>query len=91
MSWNYRIIQYADGDGFGLHEVYYDRNWEVTAWTEEAIVVGDTVKEINDSLLRMRVDAKNRPVFIEAEWEARQASNHDLDHQASNGPEPGSK
>lgn len=23
MSWNYRIVEYADGSGFGLHEVYY--------------------------------------------------------------------
>lgn len=23
MRWNYRIVRYADGRGFGLHEVYY--------------------------------------------------------------------
>lgn len=33
MSWNYRIVKYRDGSGFGLHEVYYDREglpWGMT-------------------------------------------------------------
>jgi len=24
VAWNYRIVKYRDGSGFGLHEVYYD-------------------------------------------------------------------
>jgi hypothetical protein len=23
MSWNYRIVRYRNGEGFGLHEVFY--------------------------------------------------------------------
>ncbi len=27
MSWNYRIVKYGEsGAGFGLHEVFYDKN-----------------------------------------------------------------
>lgn len=33
MSWTYRIVKYRDGSGFGLHEVYCDREglpWGMT-------------------------------------------------------------
>jgi hypothetical protein len=71
MSWSYRIIKYADDDGYGLHEVYYDANGEVTGWTEDPSVVGDTVKELIESLKMMRICARHRPVFEEAELEAK--------------------
>lgn len=32
--WNYRIVKYADGSGYGLHEVYYDDNGEPKGYTE---------------------------------------------------------
>ena len=35
MSWNYRIVKYLDDKGFGLHEVYYDKDgepWGMTKW-----------------------------------------------------------
>ena len=24
MTWNYRVVKYSDGSGYGLHEIYYD-------------------------------------------------------------------
>jgi hypothetical protein len=65
MSWSYRILKYADNDGYGLHEVYFDANNQVTGWTERAITVSDTPKGIVDQLLQMRLCAKHRPVLDE--------------------------
>lgn len=73
MSWSYRIIKYADDDGYGLHEVYFDPNGEVTGWTENPITVGDTTKGIVEQLLQMRICAKNHPVFDEVSFNARKS------------------
>lgn len=32
--WNYRIIKYMDGRGYGLHEVHYDENGSVRGYAE---------------------------------------------------------
>lgn len=73
MSWNYRIVKYADGTGFGLHEVHYDSAGKETAMTERpAGFVGDTSEEIRGSLMMAKMDATKRPVFDEpAEWAER--------------------
>ena len=62
--WNYRVIRYADGDGFGLHEMHYIDGIE-NSWTERPIVVGKSIENINAQLSQMRVDARRRPVFDE--------------------------
>ena len=36
-SWNFRIVRYADGSGYGLHEVYYDERGKPETMTEEPI------------------------------------------------------
>ncbi len=33
MTWNYRIVKYADGSGFGLHEVGYNLMGEPVSMT----------------------------------------------------------
>ena len=38
MSWNYRVIRYANNEGFGLHEVYYDESGKVEGWTEDPVI-----------------------------------------------------
>ena len=35
MSWNYRIVEYRDGSGFGLHEVFYDDKGQPWSMTEQ--------------------------------------------------------
>lgn len=70
MSWNYRIVKYANGQGFGLHEVHYDKNGEEIRMTENpAAFVGDTPEDIRDALVFAKMDASRRPVFDEPkEW-----------------------
>lgn len=66
MTWNYRIVEYADGDGYGLHEVHYDADGkEISMTANPAGFVGDTPEEIRGALLLAKVDATKRPIFIE--------------------------
>jgi len=37
MSWNYRVVKYKDGSGFGLHEVFYDKAGEPLTMTAKPI------------------------------------------------------
>lgn len=36
MSWNYRIVRYRGGKGYGLHEVHYDKSGRAFAMSKEA-------------------------------------------------------
>lgn len=69
--WNYRIVEYQDGSGYGLHEVYYDDDGQPWAMTEGAARFvcdrDEGAEGIKESLLRARVDAIKRPVFKEPE------------------------
>jgi hypothetical protein len=66
MSWNYRIVKYADGSGFGLHEVHYDKKGREISMTENlASFAGDTAEEVRSSLMMAKMDAYKRPVFDE--------------------------
>ena len=68
MTWNYRIVKYADGRGYGLHEVYYDKKGKEISMTETpAIFVGDDPEEIHGSMIIARTDAIRRPIFEEPE------------------------
>ena len=58
MSWNYRIIKHEDY--YGLHEVYYDDEGEVDAWTLEPLWVGDDIKDLQDSLETAWMDSMRR-------------------------------
>jgi len=71
MSWNYRIVRYRSGEGFGLHEVFYDDDGLPWGMTENPATFVSGTDEgpagIKGSLLRARVDAIKRPVFDEPE------------------------
>jgi hypothetical protein len=68
MSWNYRIVKYADGTGYGLHEVHYDHDNKPIRMTKEpAGFAGDSPEEVRAALLAAKVDATKRTVFDEPE------------------------
>ena len=54
--WNYRIIK--DGDDYGLYEVFYNEEGEITLHSENPDVVGESVDDIIKSLELMLGDAK---------------------------------
>lgn len=70
MSWNYRIIHH-DTDAepwYGLHEVYYDGDGSVMAWTKDAARFSAyTLQGVQESLLWARGDARKRPVLLESQ------------------------
>lgn len=78
MTWNYRII-YHDDDKYpyyGLHEVFYTKKGKIKFWTKRADVVGEGnidegVGEIISALKMMLKDAKNSPVLIHSEIDAK--------------------
>lgn len=76
MSWNYRIVCYADGSGYGLHEVHYNEDggaWSMTR--QPAGFVGDTAEDVRGSMMLAFTDAKRRPVFMEpAAWAPRRTA-----------------
>jgi len=74
MTWNYRIFRYKnklkgypDWDSFGIHEAYYDDNGKVEGWTEDAIIVGDSVKELFKVLKMIEKDMKRMPEILDYE------------------------
>lgn len=70
MTWNYRIVKYFDGSGFGLHEVHYDSDGVPKSMTKEPVrFTGETPEEIRESMVLARSDASRRSVLDEpAEW-----------------------
>lgn len=71
MPWNYRIVEYRDGSGFGLHEVMYDNDGLPWSMTEEPATFTCDRDEgpngVKQSLLMARVDAIKRPIFKQPE------------------------
>jgi hypothetical protein len=70
MSWNYRLVKYANGSGFGVHEVHYDANGNPQSMTAEpATFVGEAPEDIADALLKARADVARRGIFEQpVEW-----------------------
>jgi len=54
--WNYRIIK--DADAYGLYEVFYNDDGEISAHSENPEMVGESVEEIKGSLELMLEDVK---------------------------------
>ena len=54
--WNYRIIK--DKYTYGLYEVFYNDDGEITAHADEAQVIGDKPEEILESIMLMQKDAQ---------------------------------
>ena len=71
MSWNYRIVRYRDGSGFGLHEVFYDDDGEPWGMTEKPIDFACRPEEgaegIREQVALASLDAQRRPVLEEPE------------------------
>ena len=72
--WNYRIFRYKnklkgypDWESFGLHEAYYDDKDKVEGWTEDPIIVGDSVEELLETLDMMKKDIKRFPEILDYE------------------------
>ena len=59
--WNYRVINHKDY--YGLHEVHYGGEEEIIGYTEDPVVVGDTVEEIKHALIRMLSCVEEREVI----------------------------
>lgn len=61
-SWNYRIVEDAEG-GLSIHEVYYDDMGVPTDWTTEGVEpYGETMQELN-TCFNMMQDAFYEPVL----------------------------
>ena len=54
--WNYRIIK--DGETYGLYEVFYNDDGEISAHSEKPDTIGESVDDIIKSLELMLGDAK---------------------------------
>ena len=54
--WNYRIIK--DKDSYGLYEVIYNDDGEICAHSEEPEIVGESPKDLLDTLELMVHDVK---------------------------------
>ena len=70
-SWDYRIVRYRNGSGFGLHEVYYDKDGQPWAMTERPASFACDVEEGSDGVVRSlgmaHTAALKRPVLDEPE------------------------
>ncbi len=65
-TWNYRVVSYRDGSGYGPHEVYYDDNalpWGMTQ--EPAKFCFDSEQDVINALKKALRDAQKRPIFRE--------------------------
>ena len=81
MSWNDRIVQYRDGAGYGLHEVFYDDAGKPWSMTEAPIGFSCDLDEgpegIRDSIDMAFADSRREPVLIQPEtgqWPGRNPS-----------------
>jgi hypothetical protein len=67
VSWNYRIVKYRANKGFGLHEVYYDKDgepWGMAKRPATFVCDADQGKQgIYTSLMMAKHDALRRPVL----------------------------
>lgn len=73
MSWNYRLVSYADGSGYGLHEVYYDEDGQPWGMTEQPCSFASDWDEGPDAVVgalnRAHVALSQLPLLHEpAQW-----------------------
>ena len=66
MTWNYRVVKYSDGSGYGLHEIYYDDDGvEISMTKAPASFAGETPEKLQESITRAMADMLRRPIFNE--------------------------
>lgn len=64
MTWNYRMVRYPNGQGFGLHEVYYEDDGSPLGMTSDPCgFTADSPGEMLTSLNQARDDAYMLEVF----------------------------
>jgi hypothetical protein len=67
-TWNFRIIKHnlptEPEVWFGLHEVYADKKGRIEGWTEQPILVGDSIEDIAKELNHMVDDVRRFPEAI---------------------------
>lgn len=70
MSWDYRVMKHVTHfqdsveTWYGIHEVFYNQDGKIVAWTQEPIdVVGDSYMEILETLERMLNDIETQSVL----------------------------
>lgn len=83
MTWNYRLLKYENGY-LMLHEVYYDDDDEIYAYTMDPITFGGEDKEGAIKGLQMALDdATKYPVLdkeeVDTKLEERDAENGSTD------------
>ena len=70
-GWNYRIVRYKSGEGFGLHEVYYDGSGQPWGMTYAAPGFVADAEEGSEGVLAMLdqafSDARKHSVLEEPE------------------------
>lgn len=81
--WNYRIVKYKDGTGYGLHEVYYDDKELAWSMTKHPISFSCDEEEGPDGVIKSVQmacdDAAKRPVFEEPnKWPGKVKSSKDF-------------
>lgn len=61
LHWNYRVVE--RDEYFGIYEVYYDEDGEISTWTVAAVEPrGETVAELKEDLMHMQ-QALDAPVL----------------------------
>jgi len=70
MSWDYRVVRYANGSGYGLHEVYYDEEGIPVNMTKDPVgFYGETNNELLKTLLMAVRNVIETPILEEPpEW-----------------------
>lgn len=71
-GWNYRIFRYKkklkgypDWEEFGIHEAFYDKNGKVNGWTQDPIIVGDSVSDLYFTLVMIKKDMDRMPEILD--------------------------
>ena len=70
--WNNRIIKHEKNGTiwYGVHEVFYNKDGSIYAYTEDAItIIGETEEETIEQVEQILRDIKDTPVLVASEIE----------------------
>jgi len=70
MSWNYRLVKEKtddDGDWFGVHEVYYNKDGSIHLINDEPVsICGETPNEIMETCKKI-IECLSRATLVDGE------------------------
>ena len=72
--WNNRIIKHEKNGTiwYGVHEVFYNKDGSIYAYTEDAItIIGETEEETIEQVEQILRDIKDTPVLVASEIECK--------------------